>query len=154
MDSKSPEELRGSELDRQSLYFDFSLPPLYRLEDIFKDITERALSIGPDFEFVLRFSLNRPFRVATMCSGTESPLFALNMVKKGKYRDIKQLPYLFELHSDNRPLALENIRPGLVLNFQHVFSCEILPYKQAYIERNCRPPMLFRDITEMGNDQA
>lgn len=102
MDSKSPEELRGSELDRQSLYFDFSLPPLYRLEDIFNDITKKALLIE-DFESVLRLSQIRRIRVATMCSGTESPLYALKMVKKGKYRDIKQLPYLFELHSDNRP---------------------------------------------------
>ena len=28
------------------------------------------------------------------------------------------------------------------------------PFKQAYIERNFSPPLLFRDIRELGNDQA
>ena len=37
---------------------------------------------------------------------------------------------------------------------EHVFSCEIEPFKQAYIERNFHPPLLFRDIRELGQDQA
>ena len=36
----------------------------------------------------------------------------------------------------------------------HVFSCEIEPFKQAYIERNFAPPILFRDIRELDEDQA
>jgi hypothetical protein len=64
-------------------------------------------------------------------SGTESPLLALNMIA----RAIK-------------------IQHGLTLVFEHVFSCEIEPFKQAYIERNFSPPLLFRDVTELGKKRA
>jgi hypothetical protein len=40
------------------------------------------------------------------------------------------------------------------LRISHAFSCEIVPLKQSYIERNFRPPLLFRDITELGGDTA
>ena len=36
------------------------------------------------------------------------------------------------------------------LNFKHLFSAEIVPSKQAYIERNFGPDKLFRDIREMA----
>ena len=38
---------------------------------------------------------------------------------------------------------------GLKLDYEHVFSAEIVPYKQAYIERNFSPPLIFRDIREL-----
>ncbi|KAJ5262375.1 hypothetical protein N7524_007680 [Penicillium chrysogenum] len=40
------------------------------------------------------------------------------------------------------------------LRISHAFSCEIVPFKQSYIERNFRPPLLFRDIAELGGDEA
>ncbi|KAG6381702.1 hypothetical protein JVT61DRAFT_303 [Boletus reticuloceps] len=43
---------------------------------------------------------------------------------------------------------------SIPLEFEHVFSCEIEPFKQAYIERNFRPPLLFRDVCELGNMEA
>ena len=43
---------------------------------------------------------------------------------------------------------------GKTLAFDHVFSCEIEPFKQAYIERNFAPPVLFRDVTELGKKKA
>jgi site-specific DNA-cytosine methylase len=43
---------------------------------------------------------------------------------------------------------------GVKLDIEHVFSCEIEPFKQAYIERNFQPPILFRDIRELGAAQA
>ena len=43
---------------------------------------------------------------------------------------------------------------GVQLNVEHVFSCEIEPFKQAYIERNFAPPLLFRDIRELGDEEA
>lgn len=67
----------------------------------------------------------------TICSGTESPLLALDMIAKA----IKA-------------------QHGLTLSFDHVFSCEIEPFKQAYIERNFAPPILFRDVTELGKKRA
>lgn len=41
-----------------------------------------------------------------------------------------------------------------ILQLEHVFSCEIEPFKQGYIERNFHPPLLFRDIRELGMKQA
>lgn len=64
-------------------------------------------------------------------SGTESPLLALNMIAK----------------------AIKG-QHGVTLAFDHVFSCEIEPFKQAYIERNFAPPILFRDVTELGSRKA
>jgi hypothetical protein len=66
-----------------------------------------------------------------MCSGTESPLLALELIQKS----------IMEQH-------------GLVLEIEHVFSCEIEPFKQAYIERNFHPPLLFRDVCELGDEEA
>ena len=77
----------------------------------------------------------RPLRIATMCSGTESPVLALDMITRA-----------FEtINADSG---------GEKFAVEHVFSCEIEPYKQAYIERNFAPPLLFRDIRELGNRKA
>ena len=35
------------------------------------------------------------------------------------------------------------------LSIKTVFSCEIEEYKQAYIERNFAPPLLFRDAEQL-----
>ena len=94
---------------------------------MFKDIVNRCPKIV-DFAKKLR---GRPLRVATMCSGTEAPLLALGLVSRA----------LREGHDTK-------------LEVEHVFSCEIEPFKQAYIERNFRPPILFRDVCELGNDEA
>ena len=39
---------------------------------------------------------------------------------------------------------------GVDLQIDHKFSAEIVPFKQAYIERNFHPKILFRDIRELG----
>lgn len=36
------------------------------------------------------------------------------------------------------------------LDIKHLFSAEIVPYKQAYIERNFGPDCLFRDMRELA----
>ena len=38
--------------------------------------------------------------------------------------------------------------------FVHVLSCEIIPYKQAYIQRNFNPQYLVRDVTELPGEKA
>ncbi len=102
-------------------------PAFEDVESMFADLTGRC----PKFaETVARFE-SKPLRVATMCSGTESPLIALNFFA-------------------------ENLRAqyDVDLNVEHVFSCEIEPFKQAYIERNFAPPILFRDVRELVDDRA
>lgn len=103
---------------------DQDLPPLSDITDIFADITARALGIG------LREAIdglkNQTLRVATMCSGTESPLLALDMI--------------------NAALEAQQLN---TFRIEHVFSAEIVPFKQAYIDRNFQPPIIFRDIVEL-----
>lgn len=42
------------------------------------------------------------------------------------------------------------------MNFdiRHIFSAEIDPLRQAYIQRNFRPPRLFRDVKELNHRVA
>ncbi|KAL4807283.1 hypothetical protein BDV18DRAFT_159502 [Aspergillus unguis] len=100
------------------------LPPLHNLNDIFKSLTNRAIELGLDG--VLNHLGDRKLRVATVCSGTESPLLALEMVKENLQKHF-----------------------GRDLPFKHLFSAEIVPYKQAYIERNFHPRLIFRDVAEL-----
>lgn len=103
------------------------LPPIHDIPTIFADLVSRIPQINKVAEHVA----GRPLRVATMCSGTESPLLALELIQKS----------LLDQH-------------GTTLEIEHVFSCEIEPFKQAYIERNFQPPLLFRDVCELGDGEA
>ena len=103
------------------------LPPIHRIPAIFHDLVGRI----PDIKEVVEQLQGRKMRVATMCSGTESPLLALELIR----RSIKD-------------------HFGLNFELEHVFSCEIEPFKQAYIERNFSPPLLFRDVCELGRSHA
>lgn len=101
---------------------DLNLPPLNKLDDIFAHmISTQSDKLATSFK-----DLGRPLRVATMCSGTESPILALRLMFR----------------------ALE-AQKGVHAEVDHVFSAEIEPFKQAYIERNFAPPLLFRDVTEL-----
>jgi hypothetical protein len=106
---------------------DSSLPPISRLPDIFLDIISRLSEVKTLAEHIK----GRKLRVATMCSGTESPLLALNLISRAMTEKF-----------------------GTTIEVEHVFSCEIVPFKQAYIERNFQPPLLFRDVCELGDDYA
>ena len=103
------------------------LPPIHDIPRIFSDLVSRI----PDIKGVAEHLKGRKMRVATMCSGTESPLLALDLIT----RCIRE-------------------HFNVALEVEHVFSCEIEPFKQAYIERNFQPPFLFRDVCELGDDEA
>ncbi|CAD0018753.1 unnamed protein product [Aureobasidium pullulans] len=92
--------------------------------EIIDHITERT------YKDVLDHLGGRRLRVATMCSGTESPLLALEMISEA-----------------SKSLGLAE------LEYESVFSAEIVPFKQAYIERNFHPPIIFRDITEITHSK-
>ena len=61
---------------------DQSLPALSDIQDIFNDITSRAYESG--FNEAVDLLDGRVINVATICSGTESPLLALDMICDGK----------------------------------------------------------------------
>lgn len=109
------------------------LPPLSSISEIFLDITKKAnkgFGTAGKMEDVVNHLRGRPLRVATMCSGTESPMLALQMISDCQ-----------------KTLGLPSLK------VEHVFSAEIVAWKQAYIERNFRPPILFRDISEITTTQ-
>ncbi|PWY68636.1 hypothetical protein BO70DRAFT_417213 [Aspergillus heteromorphus CBS 117.55] len=122
--SQQPTGTRGS---RAQLAL--HLPPLSNLQDIYKSITTAALEL--DFDKVIDHLGSRPLRVVTVCSGTESPLLALEMVQTNLREHF------------NRQFE-----------FRHLFSAEIVPFKQAYIERNFHPPFIFRDVAELKDRVA
>ena len=84
--------------------------PLVEPCDIFADLAARTKA---DLTRVAHACAGRPLRVATMCSGTESPLLALDMLTSAFAR---------LADAGTPPLAVE-----------HVFSCEIEPFKQGYL---------------------
>ncbi|KAL5513360.1 hypothetical protein ACEPAH_3759 [Sanghuangporus vaninii] len=114
-------------VDKRASPANSHLPPISSIPDIFTDLVSRI----PDIKKVAERIKGRRLRVATMCSGTESPLLALELIQES-------IQKLFSMK----------------LDIEHVFSCEIEPFKQAYIERNFSPPILFRDICELGGDEA
>lgn len=85
----SPEQRRGCRPVRPGRYLANDLPPLFELEEIFADMASKAQRLG--FASVLDALNGRPLRVATMCSGTEAPLLALEMIQSGKFDNF---PYL------------------------------------------------------------
>ncbi|BFZ58826.1 hypothetical protein PYCC9005_005891 [Savitreella phatthalungensis] len=107
------------------------LPPINDLNEMFEDMIRGERLRAAGFEKLLRKLDGRKLRVATMCSGTESPLLALSVIA----------PLVSRVY-------------GKSLAVEHVFSCEIEPFKQAYIERNFQPPLLFRDVCELGDEFA
>ncbi|KAI9683648.1 MAG: hypothetical protein M1829_004953 [Trizodia sp. TS-e1964] len=101
------------------------LPPLHDIEEIFEDMVHKGLKTG--LKKAIDHLNSRKLKIATMCSGTESPVLALGLVSDS----LKKL--------------------GIVFEIEHLFSAEIVPFKQAYIERNFSPPLLFRDIKEIAS---
>ncbi|RAL15255.1 putative SNF2 family helicase [Aspergillus homomorphus CBS 101889] len=127
LDSTNPEFVRTlpyAEGGLSKAQVAWNLPPMHKLSDIFRSITQRAMDLGLD-KYLTHVGL-RPLRVVTVCSGTESPLLALELLQENLKR----------FH--NKDFA-----------FDHLFSAEIVPFKQAYIERNFHPRLLFRDVRDL-----
>ena len=57
-----------------------TLHPIHDIKEIFKEITKSADALG--FAAVAEYLGARKLNIATMCSGTESPILALDMIKK------------------------------------------------------------------------
>ncbi|KAF2853893.1 hypothetical protein T440DRAFT_515377 [Plenodomus tracheiphilus IPT5] len=115
--TKTPARLRAGK------GIDLSLPPLNNVKDCFSDLSTKSVSLGLGTALEKLGSIQ--IKVATMCSGTESPLLALSEISRA-------------LQKAGYP----------TINFRHEFSAEIEPVKQGYIERNFQPKILFRDVRD------
>lgn len=60
---------------------DLNFRPINEIRDMFSDLVEKARGLGLGNSPL--FSNRRPIRIATMCSGTESPLLACRLIAKG-----------------------------------------------------------------------
>jgi C-5 cytosine-specific DNA methylase len=124
------------------------LPILSNPQDMFDDMVHNQLCDYGTRVDMLRPLLEtlhgRTLKIATMCSGTESPVLALDMISKSIEDVCKKYNITVGANKDEVPQIV----------CEHIFSCEIEPFKQSYIERNFQPKRLFRDIRELGNDKA
>lgn len=66
------------------MFLDEYLSPPSNLNDIFHDMVNNAWSKIALPE-AMRFLSDKEVNVATMCSGTESPLLALGKIQNGEY---------------------------------------------------------------------
>jgi len=99
--------------------------PIADVTEMFSDMVNKVAQ-GPK-----RAGFKRTYEigVATVCSGTDAPIFALHLIEKAA-------------------LAL-NLGPTVKVN--HLYSCEIEPFKQAFIRRNVPSSVtIFRDVVEMA----
>ncbi|KAK3994651.1 hypothetical protein QBC44DRAFT_391387 [Cladorrhinum sp. PSN332] len=91
--------------------------------EMFQDIVARVRPPKPRGDRVYRLN------VATICSGTDAPIFALNLLIEAIFTSGK----------------------GSLFTFDHLFSCEIEPFKQGFIRRNLpHATIIFRDVVEMA----
>ncbi|KAK4229415.1 DNA repair protein RAD5 [Podospora fimiseda] len=93
------------------------------VREMFEDIVTR---VPPEISDRCIYRL----KVATICSGTDAPIFALNLLIE----------------------AIFTCANGELFEIEHMFSCEIEPYKQGFIRRNLpHPTIIFRDVVEMAS---
>lgn len=78
--------------------------------------------------------LDFPLKLNTACSGTDAPSIALGLVQ------------------ENLNLTIGNNQHGF--EYEHNMSCELEPFKQAYISRNFPDTKLFPDITKLTGGET
>ncbi|KAL9602375.1 MAG: hypothetical protein Q9179_002557 [Wetmoreana sp. 5 TL-2023] len=99
--------------------------PMTEYPDMMDDMVDRVWK-DHGLEGAIKQAKSYLIKVATMCSGTEAPLLALEtLCNSFKAR-------------------------GYEVSVDHLFSAEIVGFKQAYIESNFHPRTLFRDIREVA----
>ncbi|KAK4164457.1 hypothetical protein QBC43DRAFT_369820 [Cladorrhinum sp. PSN259] len=97
------------------------LAPVSDVLEMFQDTVTR---VEPP-----KVSLTYRLKVATICSGTDAPIFALNLLNE----------------------AIVTVKNEQLFTFDHLFSCEIEPFKQGFIRRNLpHSTVIFRDVVEMA----
>ncbi|KAI1355229.1 hypothetical protein F5Y01DRAFT_201462 [Xylaria sp. FL0043] len=127
-DTDFPEDAEASEQSSQrGLKLD--LPPITNVHQAFKDMLSKRRST------INAMADNKGFelRVGTICSGTEAPIFALQLIQE-----------ISQLVTNGRKF----------IEFNHLFSVENEPFKQAYISRNAPGSTVFRDVVDFADKDA
>jgi len=87
-----------------------------------------------------------PLKLGTACSGTDAPALALTLVQE----QMKLRNLLPDSNCDRKVGPSANDSDKL-LNVDHKFSCEVEPFKQAYLGRNF-DSTLYPDIGKLCDD--
>lgn len=93
--------------------------------------------------------LSFPIKLNTACSGTDAPSIALGLVKESLDRFCSSQRDSDEEKSENGDQV-----KGHGFDYEHNMSCEIEPFKQAYIGRNFPGVLLFPDITKLTENET
>ena len=88
--------------------------------------------------------LNFPIKLNTACSGTDAPSIALGLVQESLDR------FCSTSEGDDD----EDDKKEHGFTYEHNMSCEIEPFKQAYIGRNFPEVLLFPDITKLTEKET
>jgi len=91
-------------------------------------------------------SPKHPLKLGTACSGTDAPALALTLVQEQM-----KLRNLLPDSSSGRKAGPAGNDSDNLLNVVHEFSCEVEPFKQAYLERNF-DSILYPDIGKLCDD--
>lgn len=79
---KTAEDFQYKDSFNYKIGVDEALRPIFDIKDIFGDITDKACELG--LKKVITHLKGRKLKIATMCSGTESPLLAIQLVSDGR----------------------------------------------------------------------
>ena len=98
--------------------------------------------------------LSFPIKLNTACSGTDAPSIALGLVKESldRFCSSEQISDGGEKASSTESSG--NHEKGHGFDYEHNMSCEIEPFKQAYIGRNFPGVLLFPDITKLTEKET
>jgi hypothetical protein len=83
---KTAEDFQYKDSFNYKIGVDEALRPIFDIKDIFGDITDKACELG--LKKVITHLKGRKLKIATMCSGTESPLLAIQLVSDGRLKTI------------------------------------------------------------------
>lgn len=122
---KIDETVAPLELDDYNLKngMDNQLPPMFHFNEFTRDM---ASKLAEQFRQYLKNHGNS-FRIGTMCSGTDSPIWALE-----------------------RLFLYLNVEHGVYMELNHEFSVEIVEHKQQLIRDNFQPTEIFRDVRDFS----
>lgn len=81
-EKKTAKDFRYKDSFNYKIGVDETLKPISDIKDIFGDITNKACELG--LKKVVTHLKGRKLKIATMCSGTESPLLAIQLVSDGR----------------------------------------------------------------------
>ena len=103
--------------------------------------------------------LNFPIKLNTACSGTDAPSIALGLVKESLDRFVSHSQEGTDGSDEDGDEKMKddgekNKKKEHGFDYEHNMSCEIEPFKQAYIGRNFPGVLLFPDITKLTEKET